>query len=424
VYPPAARPDEVFPYWIIGLGLPSDMLLTKAWVCPVVAMLGVLIFDRPRLRALRFRWADVAIIAWCLSPLGPWLAGRVSDPPVYLAVLYLVGSWGLTWILGRLYFADVQGQRALARALVWGALAYLPICLLEGIAGPVLYGWIWGEPHPFRFDGSERYFGFRPLGMMENGNQLGMWLAGAALVAVWGGHGLLGRWWGWIAGACVVMLLAAQSVGAIVLTFGGWALLLAMRFISPRWLMVAILGVGGLGTAIYASGVVPFRKIAETTAVGRQAKQLLRDSGRGSLGWRIAQDERHLKSAYRTGVLGSGRWDWWRDGVGRPWGQWLLVVGHFGFVGLVGYVAVFLGSAGRGLWGLGPGDAWREGTVVAMLTVLLLITLADAMLNSFLILPVLMSAGGLAGSAKSDRPGMKAASAAGPRPTSGRTSLT
>ena len=50
---PAGSADAVFPYWIIGLGLPSDMLLTKAVAAPTAAFLGVLLFDRKALRRLR-----------------------------------------------------------------------------------------------------------------------------------------------------------------------------------------------------------------------------------------------------------------------------------------------------------------------------------------------------------------------------------
>ena len=35
---PAGSTDVVFPYWITGLAVPSQMLLTKAWVAPCVAL--------------------------------------------------------------------------------------------------------------------------------------------------------------------------------------------------------------------------------------------------------------------------------------------------------------------------------------------------------------------------------------------------
>jgi len=55
---PAGSADAVFPYWIIGLALPSDMLLTKAVAAPVAAGLGVLLFDRRALACLRPVWLD------------------------------------------------------------------------------------------------------------------------------------------------------------------------------------------------------------------------------------------------------------------------------------------------------------------------------------------------------------------------------
>ena len=39
---PLGSADVEFPYWITGLAVPSDMLLTKAWVAPAAAVLGLL----------------------------------------------------------------------------------------------------------------------------------------------------------------------------------------------------------------------------------------------------------------------------------------------------------------------------------------------------------------------------------------------
>lgn len=395
-----------FPYWIIGLGLPSDMLFTKAWVCPVVAVLGVLLFDFKRLRTFRPTWVDLLPALWCLSPLGPALAGRTSDPAAWLGVLYLSATWGITWFLGRVYFADREGLRSVAQAITLSALLYLPLNLIEGIFKPQIYGWVY-DPHPYQREGMIRYIGYRPLGFLEHGNQLGMWVAGAALVAVWMAfrernsiHGT--RYQVVIATVLVIMSFAAQSAGAIVLLVVGLLLLVATRWVSPRKLIVGSAVLVALGGGVYASGVVPFRKIAETTPFGQRSLELLRSTGRGSLGYRIAQDEKHLAAAYQTAVLGSGRWDWWRGKTSRPWGQWLLVVGQFGFVGLVAFSGIWLYPAIRTLWSLdagvvgGAGVQGGLGAVPAVLAMLLLITWADSLLNSFVLLPLLLVAGGLA----------------------------
>lgn len=173
------------PFWILGSALPSDMLLHKAWVVPCVVLLGALLFDRDGLRRIRLSWFDAPLILWCAWPLlQAALLASESRPGGALASLYLFGTWGLTWCIGRVYCSGADGLAALARALALAGLACLPFALAEGLAGAQTYGWFF-EPHPFRHDGNQRYLGWRPLGLFENGNQYGLWISLCAFVAAW-----------------------------------------------------------------------------------------------------------------------------------------------------------------------------------------------------------------------------------------------
>src|SRR5206468_7534411 len=67
-YEPVA-PDTIFPWWITGTALPSDMLLTKAWICPLTAFAGCVWRMRGALRNWRPVASDGLMIAWCLWPL-------------------------------------------------------------------------------------------------------------------------------------------------------------------------------------------------------------------------------------------------------------------------------------------------------------------------------------------------------------------
>lgn len=402
-YPPfwPGQEGSEFPYWIIGLGLPSDMLLTKAWVCPVVAAIGVLLFDFNSIKRFRPAWPDVIPVVWCLSPFSAALAGRTSDPAPWIGALYLSASWGLPWLLGRLYFSTPDGLKQLARAVVLSAVIYLPICLIEGIWQPGVYGWIY-EVHPFRTDGMQRYIGYRPIGFLEHGNQLGMWLAGAAVVAIWSAMVLprpsaSNRQQYVLAAVLGLLCLASQSAGAIILAVASLGLLQLFRWVRPRNTLLAVAIVGALGFGTYASGVIPIRKLAESNPVAQRLKAGLSSAGRGSLGWRMAQDERHLKTAYRHVFLGHGEWDWWREGQGRPWGMWLMIVGQFGILGLLSSTAIWIYPAGRALWSMSRiAVVSPQGVIPAALAIVLLITFADSLLNSFVILPLLLIAGGMA----------------------------
>ena len=397
---PAGSAGVDFPYWIIGLALPSDMLLTKAWVAPAAAMLGVLAFDRATLFRLRPVWADAPMLVWCLWPALRALGSPGTDPEGWLASLYLAGCWGLPWLLGRLYYADVPGQRLLVKALALAGAACLPLSLIEGIGGPQTYGWFYDD-HPFRLDGAFRYIGYRPLGFFENGNQFGLWVSLCALAALWlalasGGK----RLYRGLAALTAAMALAAQSVGGILLLGMGLAVMWASRFVRARSLLVAPLALLLVAGAVYLSGVVPVAKIGKETAFGQRVVGAFRAVGRGSFTWRIGQDQKLLADATARPLVGSGDWAWWRSKKTRPWGLPLLVVGQFGLIGLIAGFGALAGPAFAAAWRTPRGSAWQVQALPLLLAVIVALTLLDALLNSFVFFPAILAAGGLAGTGR------------------------
>jgi len=399
-YPPGSA-DTVFPYWIAGLALPSDMTLTKAAVAPAAAFLGVLLFDRQALTRLRPVWLDAPVVLWCFWPA---LASAVSAEPrpaPALAVTYLAAAWGLPWLLGRLYVASAEGRLLLVKGLVLSALACLPFSLVEGVLGPVAYDAVY-ETHPFRLDGAVRYVGFRPLGFFENGNQFGLWVSLCALAALWLAVSSGRALWKWSAVVLSTMALAAQSVGAIALLALGAAALWAFGRVRPRLLVSGAALLIAIGGGVYLSGAIPFQAIAKDTGWGRAIVSSMRDAGRGSFTWRIAQDQKLLADAVARPLSGSAQWDWWRAKATRPWGLALLIVGQFGLVGLLFAFATLLGPALRTAWKVPAGSAWQPAGLPLMLATLAVLTVVDALLNSFIFFPALVAAGGLAASADRD----------------------
>ena len=397
---PAGAADAVFPYWITGLAVPSDMLLTKAWVAPVVALLGALAFDQPGVRRLRPVVLDAPVVLWCLWPLAQGLMSGQGDPPALISSLYLAGSWGAPWLLGRLYFARPDGQQQLMRGLTWSALACLPIAVIEGVVGPgLVYEALYG-PHPFHADGAQRYLGFRPLGCFENGNQYGLWVSLCAVAAVWLARSASGdrRNRARIQAAVVVLMaLAAQSVGAVVLMFFGIGLLFSLSLISLKRLTVAAMAVLVLGGTVYLSGAVPVRQLATGTTAGRAVVDAFRGVGRGSLTWRVSQDQKLLRGALAHPLAGSGHWDWWRPEGVRPWGLPLLVTGQFGLVGLALCFGLMLAPAVRtGLY-TERRRVWRPQALPTVLATLVMLSMMDALLNSFIFFPAVLAAGALGG---------------------------
>jgi hypothetical protein len=398
-FPPGSTGSD-FPYWITGSAVPSDMLVTKAWIAPLVALAGLVAFDHRRLMRLRLAWIDLPMALWCAWPLLQALVVREARPAGAIATLYLCGVWGLPWILGRACMAAADGQLVFVRGLVVAGLACLPFSLIEGIGGPTLYGRLYGVDHPFRFDGAGRYIGYRPIGFFEHGTQFGLWLALCALAAIWlarseppGPHARRDR----IAAATLVaMTLAAQSVAAIVWLAVGSGFLLVSRWLAPRRVAAIAAGALLLCGAVYLSGAVPIQRWAATTALGREAVAGFKAVGRGSFTWRIAQDQRLLPAAVQDAPTGSARWDWWTAGNGRPWGLPLQVLGQFGIVGLASALAIGLWPACRAASGVPDGSPWQRANVALLLATIVALSILDSLMNAFVFLPAIAIAGGLA----------------------------
>ena len=402
---PAGSTGTVFPYWITGVAVPSDMLLTKLWWPPFVALVGAWCVDRQTLMRWRPGWADVPMAMWCLWPLVQWPLVENPDPQPWIASLYLSAAWGVPWLLGRLYFCGNDGGRRLIASLVAGMAVIVPIALVEGVVGPKFYEWFYGL-HPFRFDGVQRYVGFRPLGFFEDGNQYGIWVAAAALAAVWLWKTSADpRWRGPLLAAAVLsfaIALLSQSLGAIVLLGAGLTLLLTINRSLMRLAFGLFLLLIAFGGVVYLSGRVPLRALAEKTAVGRHVVETMRSSGRGSFIWRIARDQTALPLIGEHPVVGTARWDWWRKNNERPWGLAFLILGQFGLIGLVLAFGAILTPALRALAIPRPSGALTMSSATP-LAVIVLITSADAFFNSFLFYPVILFAGALAPGKKPPR---------------------
>jgi hypothetical protein len=101
---PAGSASTEFPYRITGLAVPSDMLPTKAWLAPAAVVMGrSFSTERPGARCARCGWTCQS----CCGAPGRCCKKRSSAKriPRRVASLYLVGCWGLPWLLGQLYFS-------------------------------------------------------------------------------------------------------------------------------------------------------------------------------------------------------------------------------------------------------------------------------------------------------------------------------
>jgi hypothetical protein len=390
---------DAFPYWIIGTSLESDYFLTKATVIGFTGILGIFVFDRESYKRFRLTVWDLAMGMWLISPLLSAIANPDNFGEGCAGEIYQLLAWGSPYLIGRLYFTDTQSLRLAAKAFVIGGLAYIPFCIFEIITGPRIYAWLYGY-QPFQTNGAQRFIGYRPIGLLENGNQLGIWMATATLIAMWlwrrkTAPSVLGIPMAVVAIALFVITILCQSTGAILLLLA----LTPFVFVDPRYLsrtVSVVLVVGILAfAAIRIANVISLHELVQTNPVAHAVDGYLRSIGKGSLGWRLNQDERHIDTALDEPILGYGQWNWWQGGFERPWSLWLLVFGMYGSVGLVSLEALLLIPALRVVWfPLARSDIGYTN-LRHTLSAAVLISAIDSLLNSSMILPLLLVIGGM-----------------------------
>jgi hypothetical protein len=304
------------------------------------------------------------------------------------------------WVLGRIYFSDHDSLLLAARACVIAGICYVPICLVEICIGPQLYAFLYGY-QPYRWVGAERYLGFRPIGLLEDGNQLGIWMAAATLIAVALyarrlAPRALGLPMGWAATLLAVTTLLCQSVGSVLLLL----LLLPFVLLQRRSVLrraVAVLAVAIVGFALFQmTDRVSLRAMAQHNGVLHSLATALADVGRQSLAWRISHEESQMTLALQKPLLGFGKWNWWQDGTVRPWSLWLLVFGMYGVIGLMAFGSILFLPVLRAAWPSGEVSDPAGSSLRLALVALILMVAIDNLLNGAMILPYLLLMGGLA----------------------------
>jgi hypothetical protein len=387
------------PFWILGNGLHTEYFLTKATVTGLSGLLGVLLFDRQVFRSFRLTFWDLPMLMWCIVPL---LSG-IANPDFFGAALvgeiYQLLAWGVPWVLGRLYFSDTASLRLAAKAFVISGLLYVPICLIEVWAGPQIYAHLYGY-QPYRWVRTQRYLGYRPIGLLETGTQLGIWMATSALIAVWlwlrrSVDRILGIPTVWTAAILCGATLLCQSGGSIVLLVALLPFVFVSRRYFPRVMAILLVTAILLFAGLRLTDAVSVRTLMRRNHTVHAATEFLKRIHRGSLALRLDHDERTVDLALEQPILGSGQWDWWRYTGLRPSGLWLLAFGMYGLFGLIALEALQLIPVVRVVWfPLARSDIedlnLRHAFVAVILT-----TAIDNLLNNAMIMPLLLVMGGM-----------------------------
>lgn len=243
----------------------------------------------------------------------------------------------LAFWVARTHLRTPQAQITLLRVFVFSALAYSLLALIELRLSPQLNNWIYGFfPHEWRQH--IRNGGYRPIVFLTHGLRVGMFLTLGILSAA-----LLARVSekrarrGWLA-ACLwllVILFLSKNLGAVLITV---ILLPVILFFSPRLQIL---------TAAAVSVLVLFYPIGRGTdyiPVERMvaAMEALSPERASSFQYRLDNEAILLERANLKPLTGWGGYnrsrvfDEWGKDISTVDGQWILIIGTYGWIGFLG----------------------------------------------------------------------------------------
>lgn len=396
--------------------LPGFPPVNKNTVTAGAALLGVVIFDATALSRFKPKLIDLPMAVWCFVPImstfanGPMDSGPPAPPwaqqdlQAYDAVALFFThtvTWGVPWVLGRIYLQTVDGQRVLLLAMFCTGLFYVPLVCVEMVMSPQWHRWLYGvHAHP-DFSQTMRYGFWRPNVFMQHGLMVAFFMTSTFLAgyAAWKMH-LLKKIkgvpsWGPL-GVLGVVAILCMSMGAwIQMAVGVLMIESVKRFRMPMLLAILALMPPAYLTARIGLGMSA-DAIEETVAK-------INEERAESVGVRFTNEDWIMEHAMQRPLLGWAGWGreriYDRNGkmIGITDGLWTIAIGRYGLIGVISLYAWLILPAVLALRKLPTTSALAPfaGTIAVALIVLQLAidTIPNAMTG-----PVYVAAaGGLAG---------------------------
>ena len=380
-------------------GLPN---YTKMSATCAGVLLGMAVFDFNRLMSFRLRWFDLPVAMWCVSSLFSSLSNGLGLYDGVTAVVARVVTWGLPYLIGRLYFGNLSGLRELARGIVIGGLVYVPFCLFEVRMSPQLHRLVYGF-HQHVFAQTVRFGGWRPTVFMQHGLMVGMWMTAASLVGLWlWSTGYVKRLWGipmlWVVAAVWGTAVLCKSAGALALLAAGVASLFAVKHLRTVAPLVCLVALPLLYMAGRVSGAWSGDGLVDV------AGALFGEERAISLQCRQDNENLLMEKAMQRPLFGWGGWgrnrvyDEQGEDVTITDGLWIIGLGMNGIVGLAALTLMLLAPVWMLLMKLSARQwALPAAAAVASLSVLLTLYMIDNLFNGMVNPIFTLVAGGLAG---------------------------
>jgi tetratricopeptide (TPR) repeat protein len=373
----------------IGFNIPGLPDYTKMTATVVGILLCMILFDTSRLFTFRFHWYDLPMLVWCVSP---FISSNTNDLGSYDGLSASVNelvSWGLPYLIGRLYLTDLDSMRDLSLGILIGGLAYIPLCLIEIRFSPQLETWVYGITH---WEG-ERYGGYRPKVFLSSGLELGMWMTNATLIGylLWSCGAiktLRGISIGRLLIALAITTVLCKSTGSTLLMLMGLGALQMARLTKRSWPIWLLLAIPPFYCVTRTFNIWSGQEVVELSkaTVGEDRAQ--------SFDYRLNMENRLTERALERPVFGWGGFNRSKDIRNKDGtkvtivqdGFWIIVLGGGGMVWLSALLGIMLLPMLLTIRRF-PVATWSNpqvGPVVALSMVLLLIMidfLNNAMLN-------------------------------------------
>ncbi len=381
--------------------------LDKATVTSLTVLFAVIVVDRARLMNFRPHWLDLPVLLLLIAPLASSLYNAAPDNELGLYDglsesfrQFIV--WGLPYLIGRVYFNDLEGMRELAIGVFLGGLIYIPVCWWEIRMSPTLHGDIYGY-FPATFRMQKRYGGYRPMGFMPGGLSVGMWMTVAALTGVWiwasrAIRKLEGIPIGFLVVPLFLTALFSKATGAALLLLAGTVILFTTKYLRTALPLLAmmVLIVGYMGVRSYGEW--------SGEAVVDIVEQVLDEERAQSLAFRFHNEDLLSARALEQPVFGWGGWNRSRvlddngEDISTTDGLWIIVLGQNGMFGLSALTTTLLVPALALMWFI-PAKRWKEPriAIAAVFATSLVLHMADNLLNGFPNPVFMMMNGGVVG---------------------------
>lgn len=167
------------------IDLPLLPSLNKTTAVAFGIVLGELVSGSRQKERFRLSGFDFPMMLWCfIAPMVTSLSNGLGLYDGFSNLLTNFFSWGVVFWAGRRYFGSPESMRDLTKAILTGALLYVPIVLFEVRMSPKLHLSIYGF-FQHSFDQHFRYGGYRPIGFMQHGLMVALWMALGTTTAFW-----------------------------------------------------------------------------------------------------------------------------------------------------------------------------------------------------------------------------------------------